>query len=215
MGKPPPGVPPGDEAHEGAMRILGVISVLSDNLRLGNALATRRKLLSGEAGDPNHQAPLKMPPKRCFSFRIVSTKIPKKQTCRIFPLHILSARSLPLLDPQIRNVERWYMHVVRTILMPQRSMSFRTRQRKVVQFKLVPLVTIYLVQHVLEHLDEHLELFQVERWIDCLRYEMGHHLSSHEVDAETVFFIAEHQTINIYNNIKYNIMKYDNTHNTY
>lgn len=66
MGNPPPGVPPfetekekkiciprnfsidveilpGDDAHEGAILILGVIRVLSDKRRLGNAaLATRR-----------------------------------------------------------------------------------------------------------------------------------------------------------------------------
>lgn len=59
MGNPLPGVPPGDEAHEGAIRILGVISVLSDNRRLGNALPTRRKLLSGDDGEaPNHQPPI-------------------------------------------------------------------------------------------------------------------------------------------------------------
>lgn len=42
----PPGVPPGDEAHEGAIRILGVIRVLSESLLLGKALPTRRNLLS-------------------------------------------------------------------------------------------------------------------------------------------------------------------------
>lgn len=42
---------PGDEAHDGAIRIFGVISVLSDNRRFGNALTTRRKLLSGDEGD--------------------------------------------------------------------------------------------------------------------------------------------------------------------
>lgn len=58
VGSPLPGVPPGDEAHDGAMRIFGVIKVLSDSRRLGNALATRRKLLSGDDGEqPNHQPP--------------------------------------------------------------------------------------------------------------------------------------------------------------
>lgn len=58
MGRPLPGVPPGEEAHDGAMRILGVISVLSDSRRLGNTLPTRRKLLSGDEGEqPNHQPP--------------------------------------------------------------------------------------------------------------------------------------------------------------
>lgn len=58
VGRPLPGVPPGDEAQDGAMRIFGVISVLSDSRRFGNALATRRKLLSGDEGEqPNHQPP--------------------------------------------------------------------------------------------------------------------------------------------------------------
>lgn len=58
MGRPPPGVPPGEEAQDGAIRILGVIKVLSDSRRLGKALWTLRKLLSGEEGDaPNHQPP--------------------------------------------------------------------------------------------------------------------------------------------------------------
>lgn len=42
IGNPPPGVPPGELAHEGAMRILGVINVLSESRRLGNALLTFR-----------------------------------------------------------------------------------------------------------------------------------------------------------------------------
>lgn len=58
MGRPPPGVPPGEEAQDGAIRILGVIRVLSDSRRLGKALWTLRKLLSGEEGEaPNHQPP--------------------------------------------------------------------------------------------------------------------------------------------------------------
>lgn len=59
IGNPlPPGVPPGDDAQDGAMRIFGVIRVLSDRRRFGNALATRKKLLSGDDGElPNHQPP--------------------------------------------------------------------------------------------------------------------------------------------------------------
>jgi len=58
VGSPLPGVPPGEEAHDGAIRILGVISVLSDSRRLGKTLPTRRKLLSGDDGEqPNHQPP--------------------------------------------------------------------------------------------------------------------------------------------------------------
>ncbi len=58
IGKPLPGVPPGDDAHDGAMRIFGVINVLSDSRRLGNAFATRRKLRSGDDGEPpNHHPP--------------------------------------------------------------------------------------------------------------------------------------------------------------
>ncbi|KAF7268591.1 hypothetical protein GWI33_018339 [Rhynchophorus ferrugineus] len=62
MGRPPPGVPPGDDAHDGAIRILGVIKVLSDNRLLGKALATLKKLLSGDEGDPPNHQPPRMPP---------------------------------------------------------------------------------------------------------------------------------------------------------
>ena len=56
---PPPGVPPGEEAHDGAMRILGgIMRALSERRRFGNALCTLRKLLSGDDGEaPNHQPP--------------------------------------------------------------------------------------------------------------------------------------------------------------
>lgn len=58
IGRPPPGVPPGEEAHDGAIRIFGVIRVLSDNRRVGKALETLKKLRSGDEGDPpNHQPP--------------------------------------------------------------------------------------------------------------------------------------------------------------
>lgn len=60
MGSPPLGVPPGELAHEDAMRIFGVINVLSDRRRLGNAFATRKKLLSGDEGEPKNQ-PLRTP----------------------------------------------------------------------------------------------------------------------------------------------------------
>lgn len=45
-GKPPPGVPPGELAQDGATRILGVIKVLSDRRLLVKALCTFKKLLS-------------------------------------------------------------------------------------------------------------------------------------------------------------------------
>ena len=54
MGRPP-GDPPGDEAHEGATRILGVIRVLSESRRVGSAEWTRKRLLSGDEGPANHQ----------------------------------------------------------------------------------------------------------------------------------------------------------------
>jgi hypothetical protein len=56
---PPPGVPPGEDAHDGAMRIFGgIISALSERRLLGKALWTLRKLLSGEDGEaPNHHPP--------------------------------------------------------------------------------------------------------------------------------------------------------------
>lgn len=58
-----PGVPPGDEAHEGAMRILGVIRVLSERRRFGKAFATRRKLLSVfvELFEPKIHWPIPVP----------------------------------------------------------------------------------------------------------------------------------------------------------
>lgn len=70
IGNPPPGVPPGDDAQDGAIRIFGVINALSDKRRFGNAFATRRKLLSGDDGElPNHQPPrtpepFPLPPKK-------------------------------------------------------------------------------------------------------------------------------------------------------
>lgn len=57
MGRPPLGVPPGELAHEDAIRIFGVINVLSDRRRFGKAFATRKKLLSGDDGDPKNQPP--------------------------------------------------------------------------------------------------------------------------------------------------------------
>lgn len=63
IGNPPPGVPPGEEAHDGAIRIFGVINVLSERRLFGNALTTLKKLLSGDDGDaPNHHPP-NIPPK--------------------------------------------------------------------------------------------------------------------------------------------------------
>lgn len=63
MGNPPPGVPPGDDAHEGAILIFGVINVLSDSLLFGKALTTLKKLLSGDEGDPPNHQPPNTPPK--------------------------------------------------------------------------------------------------------------------------------------------------------
>lgn len=58
IGRPPPppvlGVPPGELAQDGAIRIFGVIRVLSDSRLLVNVLATRRKLLSLADGELNH-----------------------------------------------------------------------------------------------------------------------------------------------------------------
>jgi len=53
-GRPAPGVPPGELAQDGAIRIFGVIRVLSDSRLLVNVLATRRKLLSLAEGELNH-----------------------------------------------------------------------------------------------------------------------------------------------------------------
>lgn len=59
IGSPvPTGVLPGDEAHDGATRIFGVFSMLSESRRFGNELTTRKKLLSEPDGEPpNHQLP--------------------------------------------------------------------------------------------------------------------------------------------------------------
>lgn len=60
IGRPvPTGVPPGEEAHDGATRIFGVFNMLSDSRRFGNELTTRKKLLSEPEGEPpNHQLPV-------------------------------------------------------------------------------------------------------------------------------------------------------------
>lgn len=55
---------PGDEAHDGAILIFGVINVLSESRRLGNAFITRKKLLSGDEGPPNHHPPNPVEPLR-------------------------------------------------------------------------------------------------------------------------------------------------------
>lgn len=69
IGRPPPGVPPGDDAHDGAIRIFGVINVLSDRRRFGNAFETRRKFRSGDEGEPpNHQPPSTPEPKTLIIF---------------------------------------------------------------------------------------------------------------------------------------------------
>lgn len=47
IGSPPPGVPPGELAQDGATRIFGAIRVLSDRRLVGaNPVVTLRKLLS-------------------------------------------------------------------------------------------------------------------------------------------------------------------------
>lgn len=53
---------PGDEAHDGAILIFGVINVLSESRRFGKALTTRKKLLSGVEGPPNHHPPSTVDP---------------------------------------------------------------------------------------------------------------------------------------------------------
>lgn len=54
IGRPLPGVAPGELAQDGAIRILGVIRVLSDRRLLVNVLPTRRKLLSLADDEVNH-----------------------------------------------------------------------------------------------------------------------------------------------------------------
>lgn len=54
IGRPLPGVAPGELAQDGAIRIFGVIRVLSDRRLLVNVLATRKKLLSLADVEVNH-----------------------------------------------------------------------------------------------------------------------------------------------------------------
>lgn len=54
IGRPLPGVAPGELAQDGAIRILGAIRVLSDRRLLVNVLPTRRKLLSLADDEVNH-----------------------------------------------------------------------------------------------------------------------------------------------------------------
>jgi hypothetical protein len=63
-------------------------------------------------------------------------------TCRVLAGHVLCARCFALLDAQIRDVEGRDMHVVRTVLMPQRTMPLRARQGQVVKLQFVPLVPV-------------------------------------------------------------------------
>ena len=54
MGRPSPGVTPGELSQDGATRIFGVIRVLSDNRLLVKVLATFKKLLLSLFEDENH-----------------------------------------------------------------------------------------------------------------------------------------------------------------
>jgi hypothetical protein len=56
----PPGVPPGEDAQDGAIRIFGAINVLSDKRLFGKVeWITFKKLLPSETGEPpNHQEPV-------------------------------------------------------------------------------------------------------------------------------------------------------------
>ena len=54
--------------------------------------------------------------------------------------HVLLAARLALFHLNEGDVETGRVHVVRAVLMAQRAQSFRTRQRQVVQFQLVPLL---------------------------------------------------------------------------
>lgn len=98
MGSPPPGVPPGDDAHEGAIRIFGVMSVLSERRLLGNAFTTRKKLLSGDDGDPPNHQPPSIPPIRVnLVTSLEYTRRPRLiRTRRVLPRHILRTRCLSL-----------------------------------------------------------------------------------------------------------------------
>jgi hypothetical protein len=100
---PPPGVPPGEEAQDGAMRILGgIIRALSDRRRFGKALCTLKKLLSGDDGDaPNHQPP-KTP--ESVAFGVLSLTSTRVTTAKLGYVQVSSnLSSLTLLHIKFRR----------------------------------------------------------------------------------------------------------------
>lgn len=57
------------------MRIFGVINVLSDNRRLGNAFATRRKFRSGDDGEPPNHQPPNTPEPVCWNSQYIAMDV--------------------------------------------------------------------------------------------------------------------------------------------
>lgn len=79
IGRPLPGVAPGELAQDGAIRILGVIRVLSDRRLLVNVLPTRRKLLSLADDEVNHPPNIAKQPSgsvRSISFAFQAPSLP-------------------------------------------------------------------------------------------------------------------------------------------
>lgn len=89
--------------------------------------------------------------------------------------------------------------------MPKGSMPVGRWQREIVQFQLVSLLSVDLVQHFLEDLQEDHKLFEIQRGIYSLWQEGWHHFGGHGVHGESVLFITQHNPVDIdnsYNNIR-------------
>lgn len=50
------------------------------------------------------------------------------RTGRVLPRHVLGTGRLALFDAQVRDVEGWHVHVVRTVQVAQRPVALGTRQ---------------------------------------------------------------------------------------
>ena len=170
----PPGVPPGDEAQEGAILIFGVIRVLSDKRRFGKTLATRKKLLSlfVELLDPKNHCPIPVPKtfvnvdfsyKNNLTHKMLLDKVlhtfeaphaasvgrggGRRGGDRVLTSHVLGARSFSLLDSQVRYVEWRSSDIVGAHLVPQ-SAALRARGGRIrLQFEPLRLVDVF--QHVI------------------------------------------------------------------
>jgi len=65
----------------------------------------------------------------------------ERLTGRVLPGHVFSAGRFALFDSKIGDIERRDMHIIGTHLVAERPMSLGTRQRQVVQFQFISLVS--------------------------------------------------------------------------